>query len=173
MDREANTYVDYQARARSFRVGDEVSASFNPNSMSGVIVALWPAIGMADVQFPYGASRVPVEDMCLVDDAREPPGVAKSTTVAGGVGTAFVSAGPSNKRVAHRYVKALYWAAPDRKYRVTRKESDGNCHYCPRCPRDVGLTKRLYKMEGGVRDYILTCPKCTFIVHTSDLITGD
>ena len=57
--------VDYQARASAFTVGARTYPLLGDPSAAGSVVAVWPAIGMVDVQFPHGVSRYPVEDLVV------------------------------------------------------------------------------------------------------------
>lgn len=61
---KTSAYVDYQQRASEFGVGDIVYpfASGNP-ALNGRVQAVYPAIGMVDVEWPHGSERVPVEDL--------------------------------------------------------------------------------------------------------------
>lgn len=98
MEKVANTYVDYQARAKEFKVGLSVYRLLGGTPWSaGTVVAVWPAIGMVDVEWPNGTSRVPVEDLQIKDkdsiDVVTPS--PESAVVPAGVGTdAPVSSGP-------------------------------------------------------------------------------
>ena len=94
----ANTYIDYQARAKEFKVGLSVYRLLGGTPWSaGTVVAVWPAIGMVDVEWPNGTSRVPVEDLQIKDknsvDVVTPS--PDGAVVPAGIGTnAPVSSGP-------------------------------------------------------------------------------
>lgn len=195
--RRRATYADYQARASAFRVGDRVYHVLNGGSASGgTVVAVWPAIGMIDVQFPYGSSRHPVEDMVIDSTATkdiENVVDVMADSVPGGAGTVSVPGGPdpllkdrpdplrqflknedkgtdSANRVASAYVKkAVYWTAPDRKYRASREEIESGNICCPKCDESY-LRKAIYKREDGLSNKLYCCPTCLFLIKRSDII---
>lgn len=104
MFRQATQYVDYQARARLFKPGTLVFPFYGGNAdMKGVVLAVYPAIGMVDVQFPHGATRLPVEDLQIHDTPTQ--GIPDS--VPGGLGVVPVSGGPSSSRVASAYLHRM------------------------------------------------------------------
>lgn len=89
------SYVDYQARAREFEVGSKVYTLLGGTPANGgVVVAVWPAIGMVDVQFPHGTTRYPVEDLNIVDPTVGQTPARVTESVPGGQGTVPVSGGP-------------------------------------------------------------------------------
>jgi len=82
---------------------------------SGVVVQIFPAIGMVDVQFPHGVSRYPVEDLVL-DTSGDYENLANTPdSIPGGRGVVPVSSGSakslitdsSKKRVASLYMNKL------------------------------------------------------------------
>lgn len=105
MQRRATSYVDYQSRARLFELGMRVYPYYGGKpDKSGVVVQIFPAIGMVDVQFPHGVSRYPVEDLVL-DTSGDYENLANTPdSVPGGRGVVPVSSGPSAKKVASRYL---------------------------------------------------------------------
>ena len=191
------TYSDYQARASAFKVGDRVYPILKGNPASGgTVVAVWPAIGMVDVQFPHGNSRYPVEDLVIDSTATkdiENVVDVMADSVPGGAGTVSVPGGPtpllkdrpdplaealknegaftsSTSRVATAYVKkALYWTVPDRKYRVSRGELESGNICCPRCDESY-LNKVVYKRENGASERLLCCPECLFLIKRADIL---
>ena len=106
MQRLATSYVDYQQRARRFEIGMRVYPYFlGKPDKSGVVVQIFPAIGMVDVQFPHGVSRYPVEDLVL-DTSGDYQNLANTPdSIPGGRGVVPVSSGPSSKKVASRYLR--------------------------------------------------------------------
>lgn len=180
--RTAQNYVNYQERASEFAVGDIVVPYGYLTSFSGRVVALWPAIGMADVQFTNGTKRYPVEELQRIDskgDANPP----RTESVPGGVGTVPVpTAKPQQRsdvndnaaelanRVAHQFVrKALYWSAPGRQYRLTKNESDGGQYLCPKCS-DVPLKRTVYKRRNDISERLFGCPTCLFLIKEDDIL---
>lgn len=178
-DRQATSYVDYQARATGFHVGDRVAPTIGGNfAQGGTVVAVFPAIGMVDVQFPHGHARMPVEDLQVDPNQTDPyvdslvdsvPGNRTSVSVPGG--PYAVPLRESVKKVASTHM-ALYWAAPDRRYRVTREESEVDGFFCPRCPKRMVLRMTVYTRRNGRSERLLCCPKCFFLIKPSDLIPG-
>ena len=118
----------------------------------GTVVAIYPAIGMVDVQFPFGSARYPVEDLQIADLDIEP---VQYDSIPGGLGTKPVNA-----------KTALYWADKDRKYRMCRDELKPTC---PRC-KGVELKKTIYKRVGGKSERLLCCPECLFLIKTTDIL---
>jgi len=180
--------VNYQQRAKEFAVGDTVfpytqmGAGMNPTAYSGRVVAVWPAIGMVDVEFPTGNSRFPVEDLqkTLSKDVVAPEPAAD--TVPGGTGTVPVAPGPKDpdakkasvsriaSRVAQAYVKkALYWGALDRHYKATQGEIDSGQFRCPKCKANT-LRAANYKRSEGRSDRLLCCDQCLFLIRSEDII---
>lgn len=185
--------VNYQNRAAQFAVGDVVYPYLGSSDLNGRVVAVWPAIGMLDVEWPQGNQRVPVEEVQkLAPDAfYQPPEVDQDRdSIPGGAETIPVSVGPSDdtkipeeehvSRVAMAFVKkalwhnerkALYWAQKDRQYKATRSELDAGCYQCPNCP-GVDLKKATYKRRDGTNIHLLGCPSCMFLIKREDII-GD
>ena len=98
-----HAYVDYQGRAQLFKPGMSVYHAINGDpSLSGIVRAVYPAIGMVDVQFPMGDQRLPVEDLMIARDIPLDPLLDKAS-IPGGVGTHPVSAGAV--RVASLYMR--------------------------------------------------------------------
>ncbi len=167
---------NYQERATEFQRGDAVFPFFTDEYHAGTVVAVWPAIGMVDVQFPQGSQRMPVEDLqrCSPNPAVSTP-APEHETIPGGAGTVPVSAGPhaaSAARVAQAHAKqSLYWAAVDRKYRASRAELDAGHYGCPRCKHD-NLRKAVYKRDSGASDKLYGCPSCMFLIKRCDIV-GD
>ena len=167
---------NYQERATEFQRGDAVFPFFTDEYHAGTVVAVWPAIGMVDVQFPQGAMRMPVEELqrASQDPSIRPP-APEHDSVPGGVGTVPVSVGPfvnSASRVARAHVKeALYWAAVDRKYRASKTELELGLYGCPRC-RQANLKKAVYKRNSGASDKLYGCPSCMFLIKRCDIV-GD
>lgn len=171
-------FIDYQQRALAFKVGDEVFPLHADSSMSGRVVALWPAIGMADVEFPNGNKRYPVEELQIATakDIETP----KTESVPSGAGTVPVSVPPPKKeakvqigalaeRVAKAFVRhAVYWNGPDRKYRASQEEIATRQYICPKC--STTMKPAIYKREEGKSERLLGCPDCLFLVRLADLI---
>jgi hypothetical protein len=173
------TYVNYQARATAFKVGDRVYPILKGNpSNGGTVVAVWPAIGMVDVQYPHGTARAAVEDI-LIDrgNSIESEVDIRSDTVPGGTHTVPVSGGPpleerekSSHRVASRYVKqAIYWAAKGRQYKPSQTELETGNLCCPRC-EEAYLRKTIYKREDGASTKLYCCPDCLFLIRRDDIL---
>lgn len=167
--KEAN-FVDFQRRARAFKVGDIVFPFHSNTGLSGRVLAVWPAIGMVDVEMPDGPKRYPVEEL-QISTAKDvdPP---RTDSVPAGAGTVPVSGGPRTaaRRVAEAWVrKAVYWNGPDRMYRATQAEIDTQTYSCPKgCP--TPLRPAVYRRENGKSERLLGCPTCMFLVLRSDLI---
>jgi len=179
-DRTATSYVDYQARATGFHVGDRVAPTIGGNfAQGGTVVAVFPAIGMVDVQFPHGASRMPVEDLQVDPNDTDPYVDSLVDSVPGNRTSVSVPGGPypiplreSVQKVASRHVRALYWGAPDRRYRATRDESEAEGFFCPRCQEKPILRKTVYTRQNGKSERLLCCPTCLFLIRPSELILG-
>lgn len=102
--RHASEYVDYQARATAFSPGDRVFTQINANpAAGGTVVAVWPAIGMVDVQFAHGSMRYPVEDLVIDNsDTFENFGDFAADSVPGGTPTVSVPGGPDQLKKDER-----------------------------------------------------------------------
>jgi len=183
MRRTAALTTNYQQRAALFAVGDLVYPFWGSAEKVGRVVAVYPAIGMVDVEFPHGSDRMPVEDLQKLDQHnlfQPPPVPVGQDTVPGGAGQVPVSPGPSVKtasresvgRVARAFVKkALYWASANRQYKATTAEIEDGCYVCPKC-EGVGLKKAVYKRRDGASVQLLGCPSCLFLIKREDII-GD
>jgi len=108
MRKQSSSFVNYQERANKFKRGMRVYPFYlGSGDRSGVVVQVFPAIGMVDVQFPYGVSRMPVEDL-IVDTSGDQENIADiSDSIPGGSGVVPVSSGPSPKKVASLYLNSL------------------------------------------------------------------
>ena len=191
MSRRIATNPNYQALAAEFAVGDLVCPFGESRDMAGRVVAVWPAIGMVDVQFTIDQKRLPVEDVQRFDSngVVSPPQV---DSIPGGAGTVPVSGGPtipelkkasqsfpepeylpqvpSVSRVAAAYTKqAIYWAGVDRKYKATSTESANHEYACPKCGKPLLRTN--YKREDGQSLKLLACRRCLFLVKPEH-VTG-
>lgn len=180
--RTGTVYVDYQQRGSEFHVGDVVLPYGADESQAARVVAVYPAIGMVDVEFPHGAKRLPVEDVQRIKSTIDIPAHPEHNSVPGGVGTVSVPGGPHqshpskeayyapSQRVASAYVKkALYWASKDRHYRATTGELGGSSFNCPRC-KEVALQPASYKRQEGRNERLLACPSCLFLIKRCDII---
>jgi hypothetical protein len=191
---------NWQARGQEFEVGQSVRLTSNGGETEGRVLAVWPGIGMVDVQWPHTANRHPVEDLQIVNPGEDLFVAPIHEDVPGGAGTqAGVSQGApqdnfvaevddniekvdvvasqtaltrsSALRVASAFVKkSLYWHARDRKYRVSRDEHATGAYVCPN--RGCGGTMRraTYKMENGCKVKLHACPDCLFIIRTADIL---
>lgn len=67
--RPRRSYIDWQAIARTLRIGDMVrvfngaTGAFSP--WEGMLTAVMPGIGMVDVQTPWGNVRMPAEEVVV------------------------------------------------------------------------------------------------------------
>lgn len=170
--RQATLWVDYQSRARQFRVHDVVCPRGLAPSMAGRVLAVWPGIGMVDVEFPQGATRMPVEDLYLVADADVHPPFAADNSVPGGSET--VSNQPDLdrmiQRVASAHIKrALYWGGRDRKYRPSRGEVESGKFTCPKHP-EAFLMPAIYQRVEGKSERLFGCPECMFLITRAALL---
>lgn len=151
-------YVDYQQRSRAFEPGMQVYARFSDPNDVGRVIAVYPAIGMLDVEFPYGAVRIPIEDVYLSSPfaPTDPPKLhdADESSLAGG--------SPVMKT-------ALYWKSKNRQYRATSQEIAEGRYCCPRC-KGPFLKKAAYKRRDSSSQALLACPECLFLIKTSDIV---
>lgn len=175
--RRATVYVDYQQRAAEFSVGDLAYplAGGTDESQAGRVVAVWPAIGQVDLEFPWGSGRYGVEDLQRVTNTVAIPPKVEDSSVPGGAGTVSVSGGPrkaSLDRLTHAWVKqALYWASTDRHYQATKAELEAMSYTCPKCKKGT-LRNTIYKRSEGRSERLLGCPSCLFLIKRCDII-GD
>lgn len=189
--RKTATYADYQERALEFKVGDTVIPFFRGTiESSGRVVAVYPAIGMVDVEYPHGSTRYPVEEIQRVKNDLTWIDAPHSDSVPGAAGSVSVPGGPpdpksekktglppqsqqktsNSRRVAEAFVKkSLYWAQRDRKYRPNKSEKEGNTFTCPKCMEPTHLKKCIYKRREGLSERLLGCPNCLFLIKEEDL----
>ena len=177
MTRTADT-TNYQEQAAEFSVGDIVAPFGMFESQAGRVTAVYPAIGMVDVEMPTGSRRWAVEDLQRFVDGNAAP--TYTSSVPGGAGTVSVPGGPvpqrvaSADRVAQAFLrKALYWAQNDRQYKMSRAELATGQPCCPRqrCARfGQPLKKTIYKRREGASTPLLGCPNCLFLIKDLDII---
>lgn len=104
MNRRADNFVNYQARALEFAVGDVVVPFGFSGSQVGRITAVWPAIGMADVEMPFGNRRWPVEDLQRFQNGVAQPPAVWMSSAPGGSRTVPVAGGPGRVATPHSEV---------------------------------------------------------------------
>ena len=172
MRRQAENNVNWQQRALAFQVGDVVVPFGLFDSQSGRVTAVWPAIGMVDVEMAIGNKRYPVEDLQRFDSEgdADPP---HTDSAPGGQPTVQVPGGPIDKsanRVAYAYRKAIYWAEKDRQYRANQGEVTSGQPACPRCEDPSHLQRAVYKRRDGSSERLLGCPGCMFLIKRSDIM---
>lgn len=178
MDRQADD-VNWQQTTRAFVPGDCVSLLHGDASDVARVVAVWPAIGMLDLQFPSGWTRKRVEDVIKTEGGANPyvPPMPENAQVPGGTGTVPVSAGPparaeylkksSVRRVAEAFVKkSIYWTNKDRQYCPTKSETEDGSFTCPKCKGKMG--KARYKRRESVTERLFACQDCLFLIKPMD-----
>jgi len=218
-----------QRRAKLFSPGDMVCPFGKPEFVSGIVVEVFPKIGMVDVEFPDRVTRYQADELRNLSNpqyfdpqgnvmqarkaSRKPkPGdkvwsyqvfrdgkimqisrpyreevmrvegntvymvdhKAKVTDFGRGKTWHFSDEESPQGRTASMDKSALYWAAPDRKYRATRDELPYGPYKCPRCKTEEGecvpmRTSTLQRTEGK-NFKIWVCPSCTFAIQDSDVI---
>jgi len=178
---------NWQARGQEFAVGQSVVLIQGGDTDVGRVSAVYPAIGMVDVQFPHASSRFPVEDLSILseDTACLTP---EHENVPGGAGQeGFVSDGmdyPDSRidfksldtklmtqRVALATLKrALYWNGVDRKYKCSIQEDQTGQLRCPKSNCDGILKKTVYKRVDGISVRLLGCPNCMFLIREQDIV---
>ena len=193
-------FVDYQQRASEIRIGDSVVPYGYGTHLAGRVIAVWPAIGMVDVEFSHGSTRYPVEELQRVR-ADSPVNEPIHDSVPGGAGTVPVpnSSHPPlenideldsvpedrakakqkqqlellSERVANAFEKkALYWSAKGRQYKPCKREKEQGQYECPKCGF-VGLKKAIYKRIDGIGSVkLLGCPTCMFLIKRDDILEG-
>jgi hypothetical protein len=173
--RIAENNVNWQERATEYSVGDRVVPYGMFEDQVGRVTAVWPAIGMVDVETSVGNKRYPVEDLQRFDkDGEATPPTTDSAP--GGQPTVSVPGGPyprSASRVAAAYAKkAIYWVGKDRQYRMNKQEKASGTPCCPRCAGAPLLKKAIYKRREGASDRLMGCPGCMFLIKESDLTEG-
>lgn len=161
MSRKQAHAGDYQERAQQFSVGDNVVPVGLDPAYAGRVIAVWPAIGAVDVEFPELTKRMVVEELLHINGSWAITPTPSATTE-----TVPVSLGPLNTRKRRQ---AVYWASRDRQYRATREEQEAGCYNCPKC-KETALVKTIYKRRDGQSDRLLGCPSCLWLVREGDLL---
>jgi hypothetical protein len=167
MNKKSTVYVNYQQRAKAFKRGMRVYTFWEGNSAQpGVVVAVYPSIGMVDVQYPNGSQRVPVEEL-IVDTSGDVEVLSDSdVNVPGGVGTTPVTTKLA-KSIARKHMKkAIYWTEAGRQYRLCKGE-DPSKPNCPKCKTPMGRTP--YKRRDGRSERVFACRGCLFIIKADDV----
>lgn len=168
-----SAYVDFQQRASEFEVGDLVYPFQSGNAhITGRVVAVYPAIGMVDVEWPHGNERVPVEDLQRQGAQGAIPPSVEHDNVPGGdtVMSGKSASAKGSLRVAQAFVKkSLYWAGKDRHYKATRSEISAGSYGCPKC-KQADLRPVAYKRRDGASEKLMGCPDCLFLVKKCDIM---
>jgi hypothetical protein len=152
-----------QRRAKLFMPGDMVCPFGKPEFVSGIVVEVFPKIGMVDVEFPDRVTRYQADELRNLSNPQyfDPQGNVMQARKASAKKAAFDKS-------------ALYWAAPDRKYRATRDELPYGPYKCPRCKTEEGecvpMRKSTLQRTEGKNFKIWVCPSCTFAIQDSDVI---
>jgi len=154
--------TNWQERAKSFQVGQAVVMIGDRMSSEGRILAVWPAIGMCDVQYPTGSVRLPVEDLQIIRAEEDEYVTPTHTDIPGGTGTVPVPGGST------RRIVALYWNQQNRQYRCTKVEFESESFACPKCGTIMKPT--IYKREEGKSVRLLGCPGCLFLIRRQDIL---
>ena len=130
------------------------------------ILRVWPSLGVADVRWEpgVGEAQVPFEMMKVIEHGPAPE-VGLSYPITGRL-AALAHKAERIERISSRV--ALYWAGPNRQYRMTRAERETGVPSCPKCCG--GMRKTTYKMEEGARHALWCCPSCLFLVRRDDVI---
>ena len=146
-----------------FSPGDLAAPYGTQIAVAGRVVAVYPGIGMVDLETARGVTRYPVEELQKwSEDGNPVPPTTNSTP--GGATNVPVTA--SAKRVA------LYWADKDRKYRMCKEEISNSRPCCPKCGSDFPLQKTTYKRRDGKSERLLGCKGCLFLIKKEDIIGG-
>ena len=166
--------LDPQALALEFRVEDWVTPIGSDRTDIGRVVAVWPGLGVLDVEWATGQRRMNVEDIIRIDrDGHvHPPGFAEN--VPGGLPVRpgrEASRSPDPIRIARAFIKeSLYWAAKDRGYRATQGECDEKTYTCPKCrDSESPMRRSIYKREDGKSIKLMACPNCLFLIRINDV----
>jgi hypothetical protein len=167
-ERNASAYTDWQERASEFQVGDGAFPKGEGSDTAGTVVAVYPAIGMVDVQHIDGTMRYPAEELHRWKDGKVVLPELEHDSVPGGVGQVSVPGGPGEKLAADPSKVALYWKEKDRQYHATRGECDSGALGCPKC-KEPGLKKAIYKRREGASERLWGCPNCMFLIKDLDI----
>lgn len=149
--------VNYQERALSFRVGDRVTIPGSSSTQIGVVLHVWAAIGIVDVEWSHGARRMNVEDIIRVDDK--------------GVGLP-----PDTNNLPVDIVPPLEKANPQKLATAFLKKSlftnrtlvVGCDAQCPRCQGQC--QKTAYQREDGQSVNLLACTSCLFVTKDTGVV---
>ena len=155
MRKLAENNVDYQSRAKEFSIGDRVIPYGLFDSQSGRVTAVYPAIGMVDVEFAIGNKRIPVEVLTRYSESNPIPPFTDSSPISG------------KKASAHRV--AMYWTEKNRKYRATKEEVESKTVHCPKCSI-TKMEKTVYSRDGGASEHLMGCPTCLFLIRFEDIV---
>lgn len=160
--RVGSAFTNYQDLATEFAVGDTVVPFGHGSSAEGTVVALYPAIGMVDVQTSQGAKRFPVEELRRIKPSAVVSEPIETDSVPGGAGTVPQKSASPEK-------VALYWKNKDRQYHATKEECGSGVFGCPKC-KGEHLRKAIYKRREGASEQLLACPKCMFLIKGLDVL---
>ncbi len=158
----SKTAGNWQERVKDFSVGQSVALVGDRLSSEGRVLALWPAIGMVDVQYPTGSVRLPAEDLQIIRPEEDEYVVPTHSDIPSGKGTVPVP-GQSVRRIV-----ALYWNQRDRKYRCTKSEFEVSSFACPKC--GTAMKPTVYKRESGKSVRLVGCPGCLFLIRRQDIL---
>ena len=161
--KQASAYTNYQELAGEYAVGDTVIPIGHGPEAEGTVVALYPAIGMVDVQTSVGAKRFPVEDLQRLKPDAASLESLDTNSVPGGAGSV-----PASPKQASPEKVALYWKTRDRQYHATREECSSGNYGCPKC-KESQLKPAIYKRREGASERLFACPNCMFLIKNLDI----
>jgi len=94
---------NWQARGQEFAVGQSVRLVQGGMTDEGRVIAVWPGIGMVDVQWPHASYRHPVEDLQIINPGEDPFVAPMHEDTPGGPGSSsMVSQGaPQSNVIEH------------------------------------------------------------------------
>jgi len=133
------------------------------------VLAVYPAIGMVEVEFLNGALRIPIEDVFRLTETGVPVPPGESNSVPGGLPDSPEELLENQTREASQRRESLYWFKKDRHYKATPEELESGTFRCPRC-KVTDLKKAQYKRREGRSECLLACPDCLFLIKTCDIM---
>ena len=182
--------LNYQARAHEFSVGDIVRSVFDTADYEGRVIAVFPAIGMVDVQWSGTSYRHPVEELQIVNPGESRFVAPKHETLPGGTKKGPVSVGitspstgiystpnvepvvvvnKSAKKMANRVAKAFVLKSLYEN-RFTKVACSGGKLLCPKCSQHMRKGTFVHK---GKSVRIAACQSCLLFKREQDLEVTD
>lgn len=166
--------TDLRDATLRFRVGDLVSPLWaRSGNFTGVVVGVYPALWCVEVDWGLWREKISADELRPANKTQNPPIQTGASPSGAATELRKIATRVADRAFARlsphlQQRSALYWAAPDRKYRATRGEVGEGCYSCPRCGKK--LRRVTIRTKDRAHQKILACWGCEFLVDPTDIL---